>query len=70
MIDLQKVKSYVKDLTIQREQVQIQLNMLDGALQLCNQMIEQEEAVLSASSESEPNVEEIQQSVSEENTAE
>lgn len=66
MIDLQKLQSYVKDLTLQREQLQIQVNMIDGALQLCKQMIEQEEAGNSASSES-SHGEAIPEVVSEEN---
>lgn len=65
-----KLEQYKKDLQAQREEVKRQLAMLDGAIQLTDQLIEEtkkEEADNTASSESLSNVEGISQPISEEN---
>ena len=43
MIDLQKIKETMIGLAQQRDEIQKQLNMVDGALQLCRQLIEEGE---------------------------
>ena len=45
MIDLQKLKDYLQGLTLQRSEI-------EGAIQFCKQLIQEEEAAQPASSES------------------